>query len=192
MNSQEAMISQCLRIIESQAELIKFLTQQEEERSNSEAPSEMQEMFDEEVTRRNRTPEEIRDIGKKIGTEPVRFPSRPGGGYVTTQEVENLSQQVKGFKKLSRADELDIIRSFEHIKGQNYWNALGFVEEQGYALHPVYINGEKFPADLYSGTTLGVAVKDPNFEGEKISEVALITDIVDVGGKDQYNRGSDL
>lgn len=190
MNSQEAMIAQCLRIIESQAELIKFLTHQEEEKT--ETPNEMQKLFDEEVTRRNRTPEEIRDAGRKVGTEPIRFPTRPGGGYVTTREVENLSQQAKEFKKLSRADELDIIRSFEHIKGQNYWNALGVVEEQGYTLHPVYINGEKFPADLYSGTTLGVAVKDSNFEGEKVSGAALITDIVDVGGKDQYNRGSDL
>ena len=186
------MVSQCLRIIESQAELIKFLTQGGRQGAETtrlaETSDEMQELFDEELAARSK--EKTLEAGKKVGSEPVRFPVKPGGGYVTNQEVEDSSS--KKFKKLSRADELDIIRFFKSIIGMCYWNALGIVEEQGYTLHPVYINDfPKNPAQVYSGTTLGVYVKDSEYDGElgELSLGATIIDIVDVGGKDEYNRG---
>ena len=178
MNSPESVISQCLRIIESQADLIKILTQKGGQEVKTthliETSDELQELFEEELCSKKDPLEK----GRKVGTESIRFPVKPGGGYITNQEIEKMS-----FKKLSREDELDIIRVFKSIIGMCYWDALKIVKEQGYTLHPVYINNEpKNPAQVYSGTTLGVRVKDSEYNGE-VSLRAIITDIVDVGGK---------
>lgn len=154
---------------------------------------ELDDMFNEEETRNNLTVEEIRNIGRQMGDEPILLPtSTVGGRYVTNQDLDNLSQKSKEFKKniISRADELDIIRTFEAIVGMNFFQALGIVEEQGYTLHPVYINnGQKRVSAVYSGTTLGVKVNDPDFTGTALGKRTTITEIVDVGGRDKHNRG---
>ena len=161
---------------------------------NLSAESEIESMFDEESKIRDRTLEETLDVGKQIGEEPVRYFAKQGGGYATNEEMKESKDKSDSFKekKLSRADELDIIHTFGNIKGMNYQQACGIVEEQGYTLYPLYVNnGDKRRALTYKGTCLGVKVKDPDFNYLKyeLSKRAVVVDIVDVGGQDKDNRG---
>ena len=149
---------------------------------------ECNQMFDDSC----RTTEQIRDIGRNKGDEPVLFHISKGGGYATNRDLEEVSEKSKKFRRISRADELEIMHTFEDIVGMSFYRALGVVEEQGYALHPVYINGgPKNPAGAYSGTLLGVKVNDSEYDPteNKLSKRATIVEIVDVGGQDPHNRG---
>ena len=76
-----------------------------------------------------------------------------------------------------------------------YSQALSVTEEQGYTLHPIYINnGPKNSVMTYSGTTIGVSVSDIGYDPLKggtqgLSFKATITEVIDVGGQDSYDRG---
>jgi len=163
----------------------------------SEEITELFESTSERGTKRPRTTQEILDVGRKKGAEPVRFPVAKGGGYVTNSEINKVSKKSQEYheNKLSRADELEIIQTFSGIKGMGYYPALGIVEEQGYSLYPVYVNnGPKTPSNRYSATVLGVKIRDPEFDPDGAenapSRKATIVDIVDVGGQDLHNRGN--
>ena len=93
---------------------------------------------------------------------------------------------------LSRADELEIIHLFRGIVGMSLTQAQSEAGKQGYTVHPIYVGaGEKMPALKYSGTTLGVRVRDEKFDPvtKKISTLATVTEIIDVGGVDAKDRG---
>ena len=171
--------------------LLSLIDLEEEDRNAVlKTENEAEQLFDETV----RTVEEIRDIGRQTGSEPVRFPVAKGGGYVTNSEIEEVSKKSKNFDRLSRGDELDIMHTFKGIIGMGFFRAQGAVEEQGYSLHPIYINdGPKNPTSTYSATTLGVKVKDSLYDfcdtDKGLSCEAVITEIVDVGGQDPHGRG---
>jgi hypothetical protein len=128
---------------------------------------------------------------------------KPGGGYATINDISSKSsvndrpkQCTRRSKKvsgnnLSRADELDIINSFSHLRGMEYSNAVQLAQENGYSLHAVYVNDlPRNPNEKYSKTVIGVKVKDPNYAPNGIfSENAVIVNITDVGGQDIHNRG---
>ena len=204
----EESLDRCLTIIEKQTDIIHRLVNHIEggnlsenseqnvsqEPVNSQEPTnEMEDLFIKECEKRDRTKEDILNLGKKTGKEPIIGISKPTyGKYFTNADLDDISDKKKNFKKLSRADELDIIHSFEHIVGKKYYDARSIVEEEGYSLHPIYINDEpKNVAQLYSGTVLGVKIEDNNYNNAMniISPQATITEIIDVGGQDEHDRG---
>ncbi len=152
--------------------------------SKSEELNELSEMFKNEEERRNRTVQEVLDIGRNVGKEPIQFYTKKGGGYATMLDIEETKEKSKEFqvKRLSRADELEIIQTFRNIEGMNYWNAKEIVEKEGYSLHPVYINGRKNKCPTYNASILGVKVKNPDGTGKLPSKCAEIIEIINVGG----------
>jgi len=152
-------------------------------------------MFDEELRRSSRTVEETLEIGKNVGEEPIAFFSGPGGGYATIGQVKKMNEDSRKFheeNRLKRADELDIMHTFNNIRGMNFHQALGIVEEQGYTLYPIYVNnGIKIPRSVYAGNVLGVSIEDNefNFCDHFPSKKARIISIIDVGGQDDRDRG---
>lgn len=167
----------------------------------TETPDEIAMMFEDEHQRQSRNIQQTLDIGRNIGTEPVKYYAKRGGGYATLSELNETREEAEKFKekRLSRADELDIMHTFSGIRGMRYTDAFDAVRYQGgYTLHPIYINsGPKNPAHTYSGTTIGVSVSDPNYNPllpcpEGLSRQAIVTSIVDVGGQDVHNRGGKI
>lgn len=146
-------------------------------------------MFEEEMAIRN----------KKLHKMKPCLHTKKGGGYVTNNELDSHNSKYQNSEppKLSRSDELEIMQTFAYIIGMPYIEACAKVKEQGYMLHPIYINDlPKKPAGVFSKTTLGVRVKDPELEvkagGLHFSHKATVMEIMDVGGKDHHNRGKSL
>ena len=146
----------------------------------------------------------------------VNMITKPGGGYASMGDLnkkkkeQEITLDVKSHPKkiprekldgsvkkqiLSRGDELDIINSFSSIKGMGWGEALNLAQEQGYHLHATYINELPNLASEYSKTVLGVKVKDINFDcglgsdAKGLSEEAVVTAVIDVGGQDMHKRG---
>nr|QBK86079.1 MAG: hypothetical protein LCMAC101_06740 [Marseillevirus LCMAC101] len=140
--------------------------------------------------------------------------TKPGGGYASMGDLNKMKKEkevpsVRPKKEsrvtfeeapaqrpvLSRGDELDIINTFGFLKGQEYYTAVQMAQEQGYSLHPVYVNDlPKTPASEYSKSVLGVKIKDPKFGPPPhslglFSEEAVIVTVTDVGGQDVRDRG---
>lgn len=160
--------------------------------------TELLSMFDEEHRRQSRSREEVLNIGKSIGPEPVKYYAKRGGGYASIQEVEDAGTAAESYRKnrLSRADELDILSRFSHLRNKNYFEAVELAKDDGYTLHPIYINDQpKNPASAYNGTCIGVRVMDFEYQynGQNgvngLSPNAKITELIDVGGQDTLNRG---
>lgn len=155
----------------------------------------LSEMFLEEDARKDRTIEEVLDIGRRVGPEPVKYFSTPGSGYATMSAIEKTGDEFRKFKdqkKLKRADELDILNAFVKLRGMNYFRAERELSQQGYGLHPIYINdGPKRPALTYRGDIIGVSVRDENYDSVtgSLSHEAEIVSLVDVGGQDSRGVG---
>lgn len=164
----------------------------EENSSDTISDSEILSMFVDEDNRKNRTDEEILNVGRNIPPEPINYHSKPGGGYATMKTLDDTRRKSEEFKikKLSRADELDILNIFSKLRGENFWKGIEYAKEKDYTLHPVYINGCKNPALVYSGTVIGVSVEDDEYDYETgtLSNIATIISVVDVGGQDMFNR----
>jgi len=98
------------------------------------------------------------------------------------------SMKVSG--RLSSQEEANIMMEFQNIKGMRVRAAQKFVEEKDYKLWCVYINGEKYPSNVYNPTLIGVSVKDSSYNENTgiVSNYAIIKSIVDVGGQDIQNR----
>lgn len=155
---------------------------------------ELASIFEEEQQRQNRSLQEKLDVGRKVGKEPVNYHAKKGGGYVTVNEIQTLNNRSHEFqkKKLSRADELDIMHTFSNIRGMTLLDARDFVKKEGYSLRPIYINsGSKIQGLAYDATVIGISVEDKNYDliTEKFSKNAKISDIIDIGGLDTYDRG---
>ena len=161
---------------------------------NTKTQEELATIFEEENRRNSKTPQEKLDMGREIGEEPVCYFTNTNGGYVTLNEVQKATNKSSMFKKdgkLKRADELDIIHTFNNIRGMKYYDASLIVEKEGYSLYPIYINrGTKNPRSTYCGTVVGVSIEDSffNFYENKPSKDAIITSIVDIGGQDSEDR----
>jgi len=151
---------------------------------------ELVKIFEEEHKSNSKTTQKNIDDGKQLGSA---FHTIPGGGYLTLNQIENNNVKFCNKNKLKRADELEIMHTFDDIRGMNYHGARGVVRERGFELYPVYINrGKKNPKPLYSDTVLGVSIEDHSYDFYKgaLSSNAVVTCIVDVGGQDSENRGA--
>ncbi len=164
-----------------------------------------------------RDEERVLEVGRKIGEQPIAYPSSTSGGYATMSQIEDYGKKHRQFNsvKMTPQEEKSIMKFFEYIKGMNYYAAEESVQRKGYKLHPLYVltesqispesrresekfSTEKMPASCYSGTTLGVRIVDEDFGStdeyigngiDKPSGNAKIVDIIDVGGMDYENRG---
>lgn len=154
---------------------------------------EMTGIFEEEDKVKGRTIEETLDVGRNMPVRPVAYLTSVGGGYATMGQIENIGKKHAEYKEavLSRSEELEIIQAFRGIIGNGFYDVQGGVKAQGYSLHVLYVgDGPKRPAQFYSATTLGVRIKDDDFEAGIPSVHAIITDIIDVGGMDARDKGS--
>ncbi len=122
-----------------------------------------------------------------------------GQKYMSVEEI-NKSQE-KYEKKINQVM-LPLEEEKERLK---YIKSLNLIGKQfhrfrelpnGYFLHPVYINEEKNMAHAYNNKVIGVAINDKCFKHFKhprnsnnLTDQAIITAIVDVGGIDEFNRG---
>lgn len=166
----------------------------EKEPSSGETEGELAQLFEEEHQRQQKTTDEVLDMGRDVGSEPVVYPTQRGGGYASNRDLEQTKTKSDNFKKkkLSRADELEIMHTFKRVRGMNYHSAKQIVQREGYTLHPIYINNSpKYDARTYSGTVIGVNVSDSNFNPLtfELSSKAKIISIIDIGGQDNFNRG---
>lgn len=174
---------------------IRSLSTSESKITFIEGSEDLSEMFLEEDARKDRTLEEVLDIGRNVGPEPVKYFSTPGSGYATMSVIEKAGDDFREFKnqkKLKRADELDILNAFVKLRGMNYFRAERELSHQGYCLHPIYINdGPKRPALTYRGDIIGVSVRDENYDSEtnSLSHEAEIVSLIDVGGQDSRGIG---
>ncbi len=157
---------------------------------------ELTDIFEQTVKTQTRDPKETLALGKNLGTQPTAYPTSKGGGYLTMSQLSEIGAKNEAYKNsmssLSRADELEIIHLFRGILGMSLTQAQSEAGKQGYTVHPLYVGtGEKMPALKYSGTTLGVRVKDEKFDSatKKISPFAIVTEIIDVGGVDAKDHG---
>lgn len=149
-------------------------------------------IFEEEDKIKSRTVEETLDIGRNMPARPVAFLTSVGGGYATMNQIETMGKKHTEYKEatLGRSEELEIIHAFRGIVGSRFYDVQGGVKAQGYSLHPLYVgDGPKRQAQYYSATTLGVRIKDEDFNSGIPSVNAVITEIVDVGGMDYKDRG---
>jgi hypothetical protein len=174
---------------------IRSLSTSESKVTFIEGSEDLSEMFLEEDARKSRTLEEVLDIGRSVGPEPVKYFSTPGSGYATMKTIEKAGNDFREFKnqkRLKRADELDILNAFVKFRGTNYFRAERELSHQGYGLHPIYINdGPKRPALTYRGDIIGVSVRDENYDSEtnSLSHEAEIVNLIDVGGQDSRGIG---
>lgn len=119
-----------------------------------------------------------------------------GQKYMSVEEI-NKSQE-KYEKKINQV----ILPLEEEKERLKYIKSLNLIGKQfhrfrelpnGYFLHPVYINEEKNMAHAYNNKVIGVAINDRYFKHSgkpnNITDQAIITSIVDVGGIDEFNRG---
>ena len=155
---------------------------------------ELTNIFEQTVKTQTRDPKETLALGKNLGAQPTAYPTSKGGGYLTMSQLSEIGAKNEVYKNnmLSRADELEIIHLFRGIVGMSLTQAQSEAGRQGYTVHPLYVGtGEKMPAMKYSGTTLGVRVKDEKFDPatKKISPFATVTEIIDVGGVDAKDHG---
>lgn len=153
---------------------------------------ELDSLFIQEMNRKQRSAEEIRDMAKSVGEEPVRrYTMR---GYATNSQLEETNNKHSQWrsKVLSRADELEVVSTFKHIEGMNYNTAANIVGDQGHILHPLFVDySGPFRRELYDGKVLGVRISDPDFnhQEKKPSPSAVVTEVLDVGGQNINNRG---
>ena len=158
----------------------------------------------------------VRTPVQKVLTPVARAP-RPGG-YATFGDLEKalnfyketgrnvpyneVDIALKQYEEkvndevLSRQEERSILGSMSDLIGKNYYEASVIANDRGYFLYPIYVGLIKTKVPEYSKDTIGVRIKDadPNEnktqEGyPKPTEKAIITEIIDVGGNDRFNRG---
>jgi hypothetical protein len=134
----------------------------------------------------SRSIEEILDVGRKVGAEPVNYQVRPGGGYATNRELDNFTQLSREFahKLLKPREEEKILREFSKLHGKNYYYAKSFAQDRGYKLYPLSINSEKMPvAHIYDSTRIGVTVSDSDYDPltQIISQSAILDRVVNIG-----------
>ena len=161
------------------------------------ADQELFEMFEDEQNDPTKTKEQ-HQLRREIEKPEVELlvPAF-GTRYASTQALHQRNQEHSEKSRtvvLSRREELDILDRYRSNEGSKF-NRVDHLLGKEYKLHAIYINDMPKSTLLgYSNKVIGVRVKDPNYDalsGEFSSE-AVITDLIDVGGQDRYNRGQVL
>lgn len=138
------------------------------------------------------------DHSYKAGTATPVFHTSKSGGYATFKDLDNAIKTYReneGQGLLSRSEEREILNSFRDLVGQNYYDACNIANDRNYFLHPIYVGLKKTRERDYSGDVIGVRIKDEDLtytaEGNpKPSGAAIITELIDIGGNDRFNRGA--
>lgn len=162
--------------------------------SSSDELNSMMESMEDELEKKQRSvldrKDEILAVGRKIGAEPVLYPSKRGG-YATQSDLDISNKQFKNFVPLTKEEEEDIMEVFRTIpleKGGIVRNGIvgiplkdakRIVEDNGYKLRiltkmtrsdgTTYYEGV---APLYDATVLGIDVDQDD----------TVTNIYCVGG----------
>jgi hypothetical protein len=157
---------------------------------NSEDITEVMNVSTEDVTKmfqeESRSIEDILEAGRKIGVQPVNYQVKPGGGYATNRDLDNVNELQKAFGKkiLNPYEEDKIVWKFSELQGKNYHYADSVARNKGYKLYPLFINSQKMPVpNIYDSTVIGVNVIDSDYDplSRIISENAILERVVDVG-----------
>ena len=93
-------------------------------------------------------------------------------------------------KPVSRKKELVVIDNHRHIIN-GFYNHAVINNTTEYSYHPVYINGKRNLLDKYCENVIGVSIIDyaKSSSPNSITDDAIITDIIGIGGVDIFNRG---
>jgi len=112
-------------------------------------------------------------------------------GYSSSKQCESENGSKLNLKRkssyISRKEELTIMDQHRDIIGELY-NEVVKNNTTEYTYHPLYINNTKNALDAFSDKAIGVEIIDPGYTDKTLSKGAVITDIIDVGGLDVYNR----
>ena len=110
--------------------------------------------------------------------------------YMTFSQLDIKKDEYDKQKEL-RKQELDIIKQFHFITNMPYYKAKELCNE--YTILPLYNGLTDLRKDnKYCDKVIGVRIKDENFDNLRLipSDTAIITEIIDIGGVDKYNRGA--
>ena len=103
--------------------------------------------------------------------------------------IYNVEQTLSHNECISIHDELVIIDNHRDVISKCYKQA---VKENNtdYIYYPLYINNKRYPLVTFSKNVIGLEIIDPKFieDSMMLSDDAIITDIIDVGGMDLHNR----
>lgn len=158
-------------------------------------PSPKIEIVDEPDPIKDEAKQELNDLfDEMVGKKEVNpfFPVSKGGGYVKDETFKELNRTFTKERDEKIGMQSSIFKKFSNIEGMKFFQALGIVEEQGYTLHPLYVNdGKKNPVEEESDRIIGVKVKDISYNSleNKLSPRAVVERLVDVGGVDKYDNG---
>lgn len=90
---------------------------------------------------------------------------------------------------LPRQEERKILRQFNHLINMPLAEAQKEAAKENYSIHILYVGmSDKMPLSSFSSTTLGVRIKD-NEWNETASVNAIVTELIDVGGVDVRDVG---
>jgi len=116
---------------------------------------------------------------------PLRYfipPLPPKNHYIS------LSHKKQSLNEEDRA----LVASFQDIVGMSYADAIVRAAEDGYKLHVLYVgSGDKMPTLEEDRALIGIRISDPDYDhhSRMASPRARVTEIIDIGGKDELNLG---
>lgn len=108
------------------------------------------------------------------------------GGYFS------LDSYASRGKSISREDKNKIRNFSALICNLPCEKAREIVEKEGYSIHVLYVGiSSKMPLAEYSPKTIGVRIKDPQYDykNKKESKYSIVTEIIDIGGVDNDDVG---
>lgn len=99
--------------------------------------------------------------------------------------------RLDSYPSRSQEEKAAIFSLSERLCNRSYSAAHEEAQKMGYQLHVLY-NGlsQKMPRFERSETVIGVRIKDPDFLNGIPSKNAIVTEIIDVGGVDEKDRGA--
>lgn len=166
------------------------------------------EMLQDEVTQREQT-----QLRKELEKPPIDF-VRPafGSRYASIEDMGQRNREHRDKVEsivLTRQKEIEILDGFRDLEGKNLIEVMRVLKINGYTVHPIYVNSlPKQPREEYSNKVVGVKIKGNAIDTSKLiydnivftrdedmaefAKRTIVTDLIDVGGQDRYNRGRAL
>jgi len=132
-------------------------------------------------------PEPVRLVDPTL---PVNYVTTYRDTYATLDElVKTKSKKVPGntTENLSLRQKYSLMEDFSFLISLTYSQGCRLAASKGYNLHIFSVEGfnQQFPSKVYSNTTFGIEIRDPNynFQTHTPSKEAQIVSIINVGGK---------
>lgn len=107
----------------------------------------------------------------------------------TYSSLETYGGRVSNISK----DQKSLISKYSiMLCNTSYLEACSIAAQDGYNIHVLYVGiSTKMPLDSRSDNTIGVRIKDPQFDYKNFtpSKYSIVTEVIDIGGVDANNFG---